>query len=446
MPDSRTLPRVAEDPHRDDRDLSRLDHEAIGEVVIVNDFAMAQGGATAVALLEARELRQQGFKVTFISGGEPSPELDRLGIAQVALGMPALLDQPAWRAMTQGLHNRAAAVMIAQWIARQDTPHTVYHLHNWSQILSPTVFEALWGVERRLVVTCHDFFNICPNGGFTHFGKSQPCPARPLSLDCLSSQCDRRNPAQKYWRTLRHRRLQTAARFDRNKATFTFLHDRMQRRFVEGGFAASDLLTVPNPVVPWTDRRIEAENNQGFLFVGRIGRDKGADLAIRAARTSGQKLTVAGTGEIGANADPDDRDIRFAGWCDRAQIATLARQARALIVPSRVVEPFGLVLLEAAMSGLPVIVTSHAYLAAEARAVGFGQSFEIAREDALPELLSRIARDDTLVARMSRAGFERAGNLCHSPQSWVEQFVRIFRSKLAPADGGNEMTLVKDRA
>lgn len=420
--------------------------DPIGEIVIVNDFAAAQGGATAVALLETRELRQRGYKVTFISGGHPSAELDRLGVAQVALGMASLLEQPVLRAMAQGVHNASAARMISQWIARHDTPHTVYHLHNWSQILSPAVFAALRPVEQRLVVTCHDFFNLCPNGGLTHYNTSRPCTARPLSVQCLASQCDRRNPAQKYWRTLRQLRLNASAGFRDSQATFTFLHDRMQARFVEGGFAADDLVTVPNPVEAWTEYRIEAEANQGFLFVGRVGRDKGADLAIRAARVSGQKLTIVGTGEIDQSLHQGDCDVHFAGWRDRAEIAVLARQARALIVPSRVVEPFGLVLLEAAMSGLPVIVSSHAYLASEASELGFAQAFDIDRDDALPGLLARFARDDTLVARMSRAGFEHAGGLCHSPPSWAEQLIRIFRAKLPVVDREIGATPVKDRS
>lgn len=426
------------------RPLLRADPESIREVVIVNDFATAQGGATAVAVLEARELRDRGFKVTFISGSDPSPELERIGVAQVTLGMAPLLDLPAWRAMTGGLHNAAAASMVARWISRHDTPHTVYHLHNWSQILSPAVFDALRPVEQRLIVTCHDFFNICPNGGFTHYGRSQPCPARPLSARCLSSQCDRRSPAQKYWRTLRHLNLADKAGFARSRATFTFLHDRMQSRFVDAGFAGQELVTLANPVEAWTGSRIEAERNHGFLFVGRIGRDKGADLAIRAARAAGQPLTLAGIGEIDGSAAPQDGTIRFAGWCNRDQIAALARQARALVVPSRIVEPFGLVVLEAAMSGLPVIVSSHAYLADEACDLGFAQAFDIDRDDDLPGLLGRFAHDDTMAARMSRAGFDHAHRLCHSPASWTDELVGLFRAKLLQGGGHVAPAFVKD--
>jgi glycosyltransferase involved in cell wall biosynthesis len=404
------------------------------EIVIINDFSTAQGGATVIALLEARELRQRGHKVTWISGDGPSPELESIGVQQLALGSAPLLGQSVWRAMSDGLHNFGAAWAIANWIKRNDRPDTVYHLHNWSQILSPAVFDALRRVEERLVVTCHDFFNLCPNGGLTHFRDSAPCNLSPLSASCLVSQCDRRSPAQKYWRTLRHLRLNHAARFSDSAATFTFLHERMQERFVERGFSAPDLVTLRNPVDPWTQTRIEAENNQGFLFVGRIGPDKGADLAIAAASAARQQLTMVGGGEEEIPGSRGNPDVRFAGWLKPREVAQLAQTARALIVPSRVVEPFGLVVLEAAMSGLPVILSSHAFLAAESAELGFAKPFDVCNAHGLSEVLGVLASDDELVRSMSVAGFERAGTLCHTPASWIDELMRIFSGKLVQAN------------
>ncbi len=408
----------------------------IGEIVVINDFATAAGGATVIALQAVQKYRDLGYRVTYICGDAPTAALDALGVTQVALNSAGLLDVPASKALIQGFHNRHAERTIAQWIREHDTPRTVYHLHNWSQILSPSIFRALRAVEERLVVTCHDFFNICPNGGFTHYRTSSACNLRPLSPQCLASQCDRRNSAQKYWRVLRHAHLNGVARFGKSRSTFTFLHDGMQDRFVRGGFAGRDLVTIPNPVERWTDDRIEAENNEGFLFVGRISQDKGADLAIKAARAAGQKITLVGTGKLDVNGWANDADVEFAGWRNRTEIAELARHARALIVPSRVTEPFGLVILEAAMSGIPVIISSHAYLAGDLVRLGFGDSFSIDNPGSLAELVSAFARDDDRIKRMSQAGFQHASSLCHTPDSWISEFVDIFERKLSQASVG----------
>lgn len=403
---------------------------SIDEIVVINDFASARGGATTVALQAVQQYRRLGYRVTYICGDSPSPELTKLGVTQVALNSSALLDLPASRAFVQGLHNRRAERVIRQWIQAHDTPRTVYHLHNWSQILSPSVFRALRDVEDRLVVTCHDFFNICPNGGFSHFRSSTPCSFRSLSAQCLMSQCDRRSSARKYWRTLRHMHLNDLARFGDSPVTFTFLHDRMLEKFVSSGFPANNLVSIPNPAEAWTRERIAAERNDSFLFVGRLGRDKGADLAIKAARTAGQKITLIGIGELAAIIPTNDAGVEIAGWKSPREIADIARHARALIVPSRVTEPFGLVILEAAMSGLPVIVASHAYLADDVVELGFGDTFDINNGDHLAEVITAFASDDERIERMSRAGFEHAHSLCHTPESWISKFIEIFETKL----------------
>lgn len=411
---------------------AHVNHGAvIDRIVVIHDFASPVGGAGVLALRAAREYRELGIPVTYFSGqcDENAPEL--AGIDRVGIQAAGLLQLSPVSAMAQGFRNTRAKEALAAWIARNDTPGTVYHLHNWSQILSPAVFEALRPVEERLVVTCHDFFNICPNGGFAHFGKSEPCPLRPLSASCLLSRCDRRSEVHKAWRVARQIQLNRSARFDRSAAIFTFIHDRMMRKFVESGFGAANMLAVPNPVDPWTEQRICAERNSEFLFVGRIGPDKGADLAIEAAGRAKVPITLVGSRDAPLVLSSGLGRITFAGWCDRASIARIAQGARALVVPSRVVEPFGLVILEAAMSGLPVIVSDRAYLAEDVERLGFGRAFDPSDISALTDLLARFSREDGLVERMSRAGHRSAGSLCSTSRGWAMQFVDLFRARLA---------------
>ena len=403
---------------------------AIERIVVIHDFAAPEGGAGVLANLAAREYARRGISVTYFAGALDGAGEGLEGIDLVGLRSARLLDQSPAQAMVQGFHNRAGRDCLREWIAQNDTDRTVYHLHNWSQILSPAIFQGLRGVEERLVVTCHDFFNVCPNGGFTHFPRSQPCDLKPLSFACIASQCDRRGSVHKYWRVARQAHLNRLARPARSKATFTFLHDRMKTKFVESGFAANRMVTVANPVEPWSRERIPAETNREFLFVGRLGRDKGADLAAEAAAQAGVTLTLVGEGELAENLRGTGGNLRLAGWSSRADIHYHARRARALIVPSRVVEPFGLVILEAAMSGLPVIVSDRAYLAADAQRLGFGLEFDPSAPGRLAELIVSLAVSDARVEEMSHNGFVRSGQLALSVPEWGERLIGLFRAML----------------
>jgi len=402
----------------------------IERVVVIHDFSKPEGGAGILTAESIRQYVSHGLPVTFLTGEASTSELEDLNVDVVGLNSKPLLDISALEALRQGYHNGAALELVRDWIATHDTPGTVYHLHNWSQMLSPSIFIALKSVAERTIVTCHDFFNVCPNGAFMNFRDTLPCNLKPGSMACLMSACDRRSHLHKIWRFARQRHLNKISEFGTRPFMFTFIHDRMKERFEQAGFPRSDGETIPNPVRPWTTERIKAEDNSGFLFVGRVSSDKGADLALAATTEIGETLTVIGEGELSQEGSAFYPQANFVGWKQPSEIAEIARHCRALIVPSRVNEPFGLVILEAAMSGLPVIVTRRAALVDDVERLGFGERFAIRSAGQLPSVIKKFASDDDLIKKKSLAGFEHAGELCHTPESWIDAHIVKFETRL----------------
>ncbi|MEM5516247.1 glycosyltransferase family 4 protein [Henriciella sp. AS95] len=409
----------------------------IDRIVVIHDYSEAEGGAGTLAMEAIRQYRSRGYPVTLITGELSNAPLDALGVSVVGLGSKSLLARSKLEALRNGIHNSATIRRVRAWIDENDTPGTVYHLNNWAQILSPTIYKALRPVADRTLVTCHDFFNVCPNGSFLHFDTSTTCHLKPLSAKCFFSQCDRRSALHKYWRFARHVHLNQLADFDNNPSTFAFIHKQMRDKFVRSGFEAPNTAIIPNPVSAWTSDRIRAEENSGFLFVGRVGRDKGADIALRAARDAGEKITIIGAGELTKDAAAFP-NATFTGWLGPEEIADHARKARALIVPSRVTEPFGLVILEAAVSGLPVIVSDSAYLSRDVDELGFGKRVSVLDEAALVDVLKTFAREDDVIRAMSKRATEVARSLCHTPESWADAHISVFSGKLAAASARQE--------
>ena len=114
-----------------------------------------------------------------------------------------------------------------------------------------------------------------------------------------------------------------------------------------------------------TVRTIHRDEPLRVLFLGRLVRIKGVDIAIQAAATRPTEisLVVAGAGpererlEAGA-----PNNVRFVGSVDRAQREELFRNADVLVVPSRELasgrtEGVPAVAIEAAAHGLPLIAT-----------------------------------------------------------------------------------------
>ncbi len=96
----------------------------------------------------------------------------------------------------------------------------------------------------------------------------------------------------------------------------------------------------------------------GYLvYLGRIIKSKGIDIAVKVAKATGMKLKVAGQGNLAKELgyEPPRDLVEEVGYMEPHQRNELLRGARALLVPTQYNEPFGCVVIEAMLCGTPVI-------------------------------------------------------------------------------------------
>ncbi|WP_161600120.1 glycosyltransferase [Aurantimonas manganoxydans] len=379
----------------------------------------------------------RGIPVVYLSGGETDHgELAGCGVDLVAMGEAHILDRGLGAAVS-GIHNRSVATFVADWIRANDTPATVYHVHGWSKILSPTLFRVLSVVSRRLVVHAHDFFLACPNGAYHDYQAGKVCERKPLGLSCMRTHCDKRSYAQKLWRSARS--LSLASSLPRHGShRILMLHEGMQPFLERAGYPGSALHTVRNPVRPFTSQRVRAEANTAFLFVGRLVPEKGIEAFLAAADALNHAAIVVGDGPLRETLEQRHPSAKFTGWLAREDIVAMAASARALVMPTQYAEPFGLVTAEASFSGLPVILSDRALLAADVDAAGIGLSYPGDDPSALEEAMAGFAAmSDAETKAMSLRAFARAGRIAQTPEAWCEALLGHYRDVLATtaADG-----------
>lgn len=403
------------------------------KIVVINDSIQSRGGATSLARLSAQLYRKQGFEVTYITGAVDDGSLQQYGINVVSLGAQTLLRGTPLKSMVSGIHNRETVQSIGAWIAENDDSQTAYHLHNWAQILSPSIFKALRDVETRTVMTCHDMFNTCPNGVLVNFKSMAPCELTPMSASCWLSQCDKRNALQKYWRMLRQTRLKQLARFERSQITFVCIQSGMQDLFEKTGFTPENITCITNPATTFSTERVRAEDNKGFLFIGRINAGKGADILAQVANDVDVPLTLIGEGELAEDIAETYPKVTLPGFRNREEISEYVQQARALVFPSRWREPYGLVIAEAALSGLPILISRPSLLSQQVSDLEFGEAFDPIRPDDLAARLTRWSSDNDLVRRYSENAFNRANQICFSPTEWGDQYIQLLDQKVRSA-------------
>jgi glycosyltransferase involved in cell wall biosynthesis len=143
------------------------------------------------------------------------------------------------------------------------------------------------------------------------------------------------------------------------KATFIAL-SRAQR--ADGPPELAGARVIPNPIriEEWPFREDKEDH---LLWIGRIEDIKGPHRAIAVARAAGRPLVIAGPVQPGQEeffareVEPhiDGDQVRYVGELGADEKREAFATARALLMPIRWQEPFGLVMAEAQACGTPVI-------------------------------------------------------------------------------------------
>lgn len=176
-----------------------------------------------------------------------------------------------------------------------------------------------------------------------------------------------------------------------------------------------------------------------FLFIGALRYYKGLFLLLEAAREVDVPIVIAGTGpeesalkkrasELGLE------QIYFAGPISESEKTALLQRCYAFVLPSHLrSEAFGMVLVEAAMCGKPMISCE----------IGTGTSFinvdgdtgivvEPNSSRALAQAMNRLLSDVSLVTSMGAAARARYEKM-FSAESLGREYAALFREVVSPS-------------
>jgi glycosyltransferase involved in cell wall biosynthesis len=416
------------DAHLTDRIFERPDR-----VVFINDMTIARGGATVLAIAGAKLVRERGVQVTFFAGdhGDVDGSLRAANIESISLGGDSLLDTSKIGAATRGLFNIKAYEAMRDWIKKNDTPKTVYHLHGWQQILSPAIFTALRTVAGRTLLHAHDYFLVCPNGGQMNYVTNTACSLRPMSFDCLRTNCDKRNFVHKVWRVGRQAIRNFTSDLTESNITIALIQRGMTEAFTRCGVPTANLIVIPNPSRRFSEFRVKAERNKEFQFVGRLVAEKGIEALLAAARRAKVPVRVMGDGPLREKLICRYPEVIFEGWCSHERLTQLVQTARMLVMPSLYPEPYGLVVPEAISSGIPVILSESALLASDVVQNNLGLAVNPTDIEAFEVLLKNCAADDLAIGEMSKRGFDRPNDISMLPERWASVLLDTYGKLIA---------------
>lgn len=332
-------------------------------IVIVYDRAIISGGAAKIAIQSAIELaKDPDNNIIYFAA---NVEIDEClqsndAIKVVCIDTPHIAgNKNKLKAGLYGIWNRQAKKEFAKLLSDLDPNYTVIHIHGWSKALSVSVVAVAQKMKFPILITLHDYFAVCPNGGFFNYQKKELCHLKPMSWNCITCNCDKRSYFQKIWRCARQI-VQNRYVQNSEDIHFAYISDRILN-LSKPYLKSTKLYYLRNPIDLSSQVVMNHHCSNIFLCAGRVSEEKGVEDFCKAitevqkgANIRGQ---VVGVGPLLETLKRKYPQIEFVGWANSAQLTKYYQRARALVFPSICNEGSPLTIPEALSAGLPCIVT-----------------------------------------------------------------------------------------
>src|SRR5690606_19560365 len=130
-------------------------------------------------------------------------------------------------------------------------------------------------------------------------------------------------------------------------------------KFREWGWDTGRFRYIPN-FIDATALAPSFAPGRGFVYFGRLAREKGLATLVRAAALAGVPVRILGSGEQEQAlrrlaAELDATNVSFEGFVSGSALHAMIRSARAVVLPSEWYENAPMSVLEAYALGRPVI-------------------------------------------------------------------------------------------
>lgn len=321
--------------------------EAKYNILSVHNFYQIRGGEDTVFANEKKLLEEHGHKV--VTYTRHNSEIASFSLfRKLLLPLTTMFSLRTYREVKRLIREHGIDIV---------------HVHNTLPLVSPSVYYAASACGVPVVQHVHNYRLQCPEGNFYRNGKiCEDCALKGLGCS-VRHRCYRSSLMQTLVSALTmkiHRMLGIYRKLHYICMT-PFTRDNLLAANARAGKILFDPSKVHvKPHFTYTAAVADKERKH-YLYIGRLERIKGISLLLDAfAAMPDKKLVLAGTGSeaefFAEEAKSRDlTNVSFAGFCGRERLHELLAESKAVIVASQYYEPFGMIIIEAFASGVPVL-------------------------------------------------------------------------------------------
>lgn len=236
----------------------------------------------------------------------------------------------------------------------------VMHVHNIFYQASTSVLKAAKEEGVPVIMTLHNFRLLCPGGLFLRNSKTcMKCKDIMFPYHGFIYKCFQ----DSYTKSLA---LSLFLGLNKNSNTWNKLVDRfivltpfIKDLILDSSLKLNDdkVIVKPNSTDDFNDNEYLTKEREGFLFVGRLAKEKGIDTLIDAFnQMPDQNLNIIGTGEMETELkEVANQNITFFGKQNRLFVKEKLLRTKALVFPSIWYEGLPNTIIEAFSSSTPVL-------------------------------------------------------------------------------------------
>ena len=244
-------------------------------------------------------------------------------------------------------------------LLNKETPDLVC-VQNLFPLISPSVLLACRKANVPVVMRCPNFRLICPSGLFMTNGAICERCAGGKEFWCVFKNCE-----QDIFKSLGYALRGFVANyfslFKNNVDVFMVLTEFAKKKLIQNGFSSKQVQVISGLANPNSIRPSFSKNHGQYVgFVGRVSPEKGIDVLIEAANSlPSVPFKVAGNFDRSLDlVRQAPSNIEFTGQLNPDALIEFYAQARMIIAPSNWYEGLPMAMIEAMLSGKPVICSN----------------------------------------------------------------------------------------
>ena len=324
----------------------------------------------------------------------------------------------------------ARQVLAAIEAARPD----IVHLHAGFTAMAREVVAAI-DARWPTVGTLHDVAPFCLNGRRLATGTERPCTSLCGSA-CITTGC---TAGRGLVGTLAHATIKRGLRQAwLGLDALVVPSGYMRSLAIAHGASAQAVTLIPHPIAMPSAAPVPVGPPM-ILFVGNLTRDKGADLVVDAlCEIAGLAWTACLVGDGPLRSVLEQR-IEAAGLAERVTftgrlgpdaVASLRIRSAFAVMPSRIMESYGLAGLESLAAGRAVVAAGRGGVTQWLRHGVDGLAFDPDTTASLAVTMASLLRSPDRLVAMGEAGRLRAGD-AFSPAGFAARLGVVYARTLA---------------